>query len=144
MIVLDGLLYELVSDMRMETQKAGIVTCTERLAGCDASVPLHPSSVPFKVMRAEREGCHISEGGGICIHIKHSFLHYIQCTIYSSLTVFLLLPCSKDNHFDASMDSKQEQHKLHSSLRANLLFSLWRRKESSGSESRRVGAPSAI
>lgn len=41
--------------MRMVVQGAGIMTCTKKFAGCDPSVPLHPSSVPVKMMSELRE-----------------------------------------------------------------------------------------
>lgn len=57
MIVLDGLfnIPIMFSNVRLEMQREGIITYTERFASHHPPVALHPSLFPFKMMSELRE-----------------------------------------------------------------------------------------
>lgn len=90
---------ELGSDLRMELQRRGIMTCVERFAGCDPAVAFVPILIAFRDESWERR-------------LPHQWQRGERFSIYRRYLT------QSNNNPD-----------LHISLSFALLFSLWRRKE---------------
>ncbi len=130
MIVLCGPLNvtELVSNVRMETQRAGVVTCTKTFVGWSPlCLCIHPHS--FSKWWDQREEAATS--------VKERRGYFLHCTEY-----VLVVPHSKNNNFHASMDSKHEKTPL--LIKNSSPFFLCGREKISGSKSNRVGSDGVI